>query len=118
MARQTAVKKPPTLNQAYRQVEALLSKLFGTNNGDDIIEFILIDRRTHERMHYEPVPYAAWVTEEDPTPEQQAQRYLQTLRIQSMNHSIASEALDRDLRSYIEVVQPRLDKTKQAGVKS
>jgi hypothetical protein len=62
-------------------------------DGDLPIDFVIVNRRTHERMHYAPVPYRDGAEgDDDPIP------FIEMVRILHMNLSIASDRLDNEFK--------------------
>ena len=60
-------------------------------DGDLPIEFEIVNRRTHEPMHYGPVPYRDGTDGESPVP------FMEMVRILQRNLNIAISRLDNEL---------------------
>lgn len=59
-------------------------------DGDLPIEFEIVNRRTHESMHYGQVPYRDGTDDQDPIP------FIEMVRILQMNLNIAANRLDNE----------------------
>jgi len=60
-------------------------------DGDLPIEFKIVNRRTHERMHYGQVPY------HDGSDGQESIPFMEMMRVLQMNLNIAASRLDNEL---------------------
>lgn len=61
-------------------------------DGDLPIEFEIVNRRTHERMHYGQVPYRDGIGDGEPIP------FMEMVRVLQMNLNIAASRLDIELQ--------------------
>ena len=61
-------------------------------DGDMPIEFEIVNRRTHEPMHYGPVPYRHGGIGNSPIP------FIEMVQVLQMNLNIAANRLDTELQ--------------------
>jgi len=81
------------INLLYEIVELLVERKCERDpDGDMPIEFEIVNRRTHEPMHYGPVPYRDGTEDRDSVP------FIEMVQVLQMNLNIAASRLDTELK--------------------
>jgi len=101
---------PEDINDLYEIIRELIDlKCDKDADGDFPIQVKIVNRRTHEHLHYDAVPYREQRTEDNEV--EREVPFMDMLRVLMMNLNMASNRLDTEVRvQQHREIERKLDK--------